>query len=157
MEEAREELLDEEVSYPFTQFVVCVGFLLVLIIENIVMSCKPVDHEEDFEQLTPSGFRSIHDELIGTSTVGTYSAHSIHRENNIHAFMVSCVHTYEHMCKNLLEKCVYFMLYMNGNLISPSCDKHCTHVCSIIELGCTIPVCPYYMIQLFLFAYIWKS
>ena len=64
MEEALETLLNEEVDYPFTQFVVCVGFLVVLIIENIVVSCKPVDHEEALKQITPS---SSTEELIGTS------------------------------------------------------------------------------------------
>ena len=67
MDEALEDLIDEEVEYPFTQFVVCVGFLVVLIIENIVVSCKPADHEEALEQITPlcsSGSRlSIHREL----------------------------------------------------------------------------------------------
>jgi len=43
MDEATEDVLHKEVEYPFTQFVVCVGFLLVLIIENIAVSFKPAD------------------------------------------------------------------------------------------------------------------
>ena len=71
MDEALQELLaDEEVDYPFTQLTVCVGFLLVLIIENIEMSCKPIDHGEDLEQITPSCRSGSHRELIVTSTVG---------------------------------------------------------------------------------------
>jgi len=53
MDEALDELLDEEEEYPFTQFVVCVGFLLVLIIENIVVSCKPANQENALEQIAP--------------------------------------------------------------------------------------------------------
>ena len=53
MDEALEDLIDEEVEYPFTQFVVCVGFLVVLIIENIVISCKPADQENALEQIAP--------------------------------------------------------------------------------------------------------
>ena len=43
MDEAIEDVLHKEVEYPFTQFVICVSFLLVLIIENIVVSFKPTD------------------------------------------------------------------------------------------------------------------
>jgi len=53
MDEALEELLDEEVEYPFTLFVVCVGFLIILIIENIVVSCKPTDQQNALEQIAP--------------------------------------------------------------------------------------------------------
>jgi len=53
MDEAFEKLLEEEMTYPFTQFVVCVGFLLVLVIENIVLSCKAAYHEEAVEQVAP--------------------------------------------------------------------------------------------------------
>ncbi|XP_065902856.1 zinc transporter ZIP1-like isoform X2 [Dysidea avara] len=53
MDEAIEDVLHKEVEYPFTQFVVCVGFLLVLIIENIAVSCKSADQDEVLEQIAP--------------------------------------------------------------------------------------------------------
>ena len=53
MDEALEDLLEQEVEYPFAQFVVCVGFLFVLVIENVVVSCKPANYEEALEQIAP--------------------------------------------------------------------------------------------------------
>ena len=49
MDEAIEDVLHREVEYPFTQFVVCVGFLLVLIIENIAALCKREDQPSQNE------------------------------------------------------------------------------------------------------------
>jgi len=51
MDEATEDVLHEEVEYPFTQFVVCIGFLLVLIIENIAVSFKPADLANPLERM----------------------------------------------------------------------------------------------------------
>ena len=51
MDTAFDELFDEEQDYPFAYFVVCIGFLMVLMIEHVVLSCvrtKPkvvVDNE----------------------------------------------------------------------------------------------------------------
>ena len=49
MDLAFDELLHKEQDYPFTYFVVCVGFLIVLIIEQMVLSCvrnePSIDHE----------------------------------------------------------------------------------------------------------------
>ena len=53
MDEATEDVLHKGIEYPFTQFVVCVGFLLVLIIENIAVSFKPADRENPLERMTP--------------------------------------------------------------------------------------------------------
>ena len=52
MDEAIEDALHKKVEYPFTQFVVCVGFLLVLIIENIAVLCKPADQDDVLEQIS---------------------------------------------------------------------------------------------------------
>ena len=38
MDKAFDELLDKEQDYPFAYFVVCIGFLVVLIIEHMVLS-----------------------------------------------------------------------------------------------------------------------
>ena len=40
MESAFDELLDGEQEYPFAYFVVCIGFLIVLVIEHLVLSCE---------------------------------------------------------------------------------------------------------------------
>ena len=40
MESAFDELLDGEQEYPFAYFVVCIGFLIVLLIEHLVLSCE---------------------------------------------------------------------------------------------------------------------
>ena len=40
MDKAFDELLDREQDYPFAYFVVCIGFLTVLIIEHMVLSCE---------------------------------------------------------------------------------------------------------------------
>jgi len=53
MDEAIEDVLHKEVEYPFTQFVVCIGFLLVLIIENIAVSFKPADQVNSLQQMAP--------------------------------------------------------------------------------------------------------
>ena len=42
MDDVLEQLfnvLDKHIEYPFAQFLVCMGFILMLTIENIVMSC----------------------------------------------------------------------------------------------------------------------
>ena len=39
MDSAFDELFDEEQEYPFAYFVVCLGFLMILIIEQVVVSC----------------------------------------------------------------------------------------------------------------------
>ena len=39
MDIAFEEMLHEDQEYPFACFVVCMGFLLVLTIEHVVLSC----------------------------------------------------------------------------------------------------------------------
>ena len=39
MDTAFDELFDEEQEYPFAYFVVCLGFLIILIIEQVVQSC----------------------------------------------------------------------------------------------------------------------
>jgi len=57
MNDAFEQLLDKHVEYPFAQFLVCMGFILVLTIENIVMSCvrpKPNKPEETLQPTSPS-------------------------------------------------------------------------------------------------------
>jgi len=53
MDEAMEELVVDGDDYPFTQFVVCIGFMLVLVIENIVLSYKPAEYEEPLEPIVP--------------------------------------------------------------------------------------------------------
>ena len=39
MDTAFDELFDEEQEYPFAYFVVCLGFLMILVIEQVVLSC----------------------------------------------------------------------------------------------------------------------
>ena len=39
MDTALDELLNKEQDYPFANFIVCIGFLIVLIIEHVVLSC----------------------------------------------------------------------------------------------------------------------
>ena len=39
MDSAFDELFDKEQEYPFAYFVVCLGFLMILIIEQVVQSC----------------------------------------------------------------------------------------------------------------------
>ena len=40
MESAFDELLEGKQEYPFANFVVCIGFLMILLIEHIVLSCE---------------------------------------------------------------------------------------------------------------------
>ena len=40
MDTAFDELLNGDQDYPFAYFVVCIGFLMVLIIEHVVLSCE---------------------------------------------------------------------------------------------------------------------
>ena len=40
MDTAFDELLSGDQDYPFAYFVVCIGFLMVLIIEHMVLSCE---------------------------------------------------------------------------------------------------------------------
>ena len=40
MDAAFDELLQGDQDYPFAYFVVCIGFLTVLIIEHMVLSCE---------------------------------------------------------------------------------------------------------------------
>ena len=39
MDSAFDELFNEEQEYPFAYFVVCLGFLMILVIEQVVLSC----------------------------------------------------------------------------------------------------------------------
>ena len=48
MDSAFDELLTGEQDYPFAFFVVCVGFLMVLIIEHLVLSCE--GNKQNLEQ-----------------------------------------------------------------------------------------------------------
>ena len=75
MDEAIEDVLHKEVEYPFTQFVVCVGFLLVLIIENIAVSCKSADQDEVLEQIAPlhSSIRIVNSCRVSTGEYDLYS------------------------------------------------------------------------------------
>ena len=68
MDEAIADVLHKEVDYPFTQFVVCVGFLLVLIIENIAVSCRSADQDEVLEQIAPlhSSTRIVNSSRVST-------------------------------------------------------------------------------------------
>jgi len=71
MDDAFHEVQHKGVTYPFTQFVVCVGFLFVLIIENIAMWCRPVDYQgmDQLASLSNSNVAlNIHKE--STSAVG---------------------------------------------------------------------------------------
>jgi len=73
MEEAIEDVLHKEVEYPFTQFVVCVGFLLVLIIENIAVLCKhedQPDRDEVVEEVAQQ-IASLHSSTCSRS-IGMY-------------------------------------------------------------------------------------
>jgi len=72
MDEAIEDVLHKEVEYPFTQFVVCVGFLLVLIIENIAVSFKPADQENPLEQMAPLCTRDSRLNVFRGSTTGEH-------------------------------------------------------------------------------------
>lgn len=54
MDTAFDELLHEEPDYPFAYFVVCIGFLLVLIIEQVVLSCIRTEPKAVHETTDPS-------------------------------------------------------------------------------------------------------
>ena len=54
MDSAFDELLHEEPDYPFAYFVVCIGFLMVLIIEQVVLSCVRNEPTVDHETTDPS-------------------------------------------------------------------------------------------------------
>ena len=54
MDTAFDELFHEEQDYPFAYFVVCVGFLIVLIIEQVVLSCVRNEPMVDHDATGPS-------------------------------------------------------------------------------------------------------
>ena len=49
MDTAFDELFDEEQEYPFAYFVVCLGFLMILIIEQVVLSCIEFQNQPKVE------------------------------------------------------------------------------------------------------------
>ena len=69
MESAFEELFSKEQAYPFAYFVVCVGFLIVLLIEHLVLSCER--NKQKLEDIETSGSRktNIHNGLSGNIAI----------------------------------------------------------------------------------------
>ena len=54
MGSAFDELFNEEQEYPFAYFVVCLGFLMILVIEQIVLSCTENQNQPKAEVGDPS-------------------------------------------------------------------------------------------------------
>ena len=65
MDTAFDELLDGEQTYPFAYFVVCIGFLMVLVIEHIVLSC-----EKTKQKLEENGASCHHESNINNGLSG---------------------------------------------------------------------------------------
>ena len=57
MESAFDKLLSGEQEYPFANFVVCMGFMMVLIIEHLVLSCE-VNKQNSEEEGASGNIRS---------------------------------------------------------------------------------------------------
>jgi len=91
MDDALDGMLHKDVEYPITQFVVCVGFLLVLIIENIAVWCKPANSYQAFEQITAlsrsDDSLNIHTEskVVGKSTPVSHLASNMGLVMYMHA------------------------------------------------------------------------
>ena len=54
MDTAFDKLFDKEQEYPFAYFVVCLGFLMILIIEQVVLSCIESQNQPKSEVDDPS-------------------------------------------------------------------------------------------------------
>ena len=65
MDTAFEELLNGEQEYPFAYFVVCIGFLMVLIIERIVLSCEKTKRKFKENGESHRCETNVHSELPG--------------------------------------------------------------------------------------------
>ena len=52
MDSAFDELFEKEQEYPFAYFVVCLGFMVILIIEQVVLSC--IENQPKSEAGDPS-------------------------------------------------------------------------------------------------------
>ena len=71
MDTAFDELFDKEQEYPFAYFVVCLGFLMILIIEQVVLSCIESQNQPKAE-VAMSDFPCICENAIGSGLPGTY-------------------------------------------------------------------------------------
>ena len=86
MEVAFDKLLCGKQNYPFAYFVVCIGFLTVLIIEHVVLSCvrnKPKvvvsdDSSCHCETIIRSGLPGIMHVSIMMSFISEYSVSPYH-------------------------------------------------------------------------------